>query len=305
MLTVTMDVFSGRANPRWLLTEEAGHDVLRRVAEQPTARSTAEPDWLGFRGLMVEITDEDIQRLYDLPSQFRLAVPSITIGAEDLVERMLGPMSGQAEGNGWHSLTSPDEGVDEEFLRTQILDAKRAERYQALVFPPSRDEDRLGPDEEGHDPLEAQVQCRYETYTFSPPVWNAPQFIRVNNCYNFATAMRTNTFAQPGRGSGHPQSSIGCLLQGSGALYDGAVNHPNCATSGAPRMLAALVIWPGQDYHWYRQVTGGTWGHKPGQTAARNTDNAGRVITNPYTCARAPYTAFCGWYYLPRTMRVR
>ena len=70
----------------------------------------------------------------------------------------------------------------------------------------------------------------------------------------------------------------------------------------------ALVVWPGYDFHWYRLHTNGFWGHKPGHTAARNTDNQGRVIggaLNPQNCNRGPYTAFCGYRFSPVGMRVQ
>ena len=57
----------------------------------------------------------------------------------------------------------------------------------------------------------------------------------------------------------------------------------------------ALVIWPNVDYHWYRQDNVGCWSHKPGKTAARNTDNSGNRITDPRTCNRGGYTQFCGY----------
>ena len=67
-----------------------------------------------------------------------------------------------------------------------------------------------------------------------------------------------------------------------------------------------MVVWPGPygDYHWYRKQTGGFWGHKPGGTPAKNVDNSNRVITNPATADRGPYTLFCGYFYAPKSMRV-
>jgi hypothetical protein len=51
--------------------------------------------------------------------------------------------------------------------------------------------------------------------------------------------------------------------------------------------------------------SGTFWSHKPGGTAARNTDNSGRVITNPETCNRGPYTQFCGYFYTCRSQLIR
>lgn len=64
----------------------------------------------------------------------------------------------------------------------------------------------------------------------------------------------------------------------------------------------ALVLAPNTDYHWYRQLPNGQWGHKPGSTAAKNTDNSNKIIYQPDNADRdgrptAPnYTSFLGWY---------
>jgi hypothetical protein len=124
-----------------------------------------------------------------------------------------------------------------------------------------------------------------------------------NNCYNYAMDYQSNTFAQPGRISGHPNAVMQCADVGSAADFDG------CTTvCVGPNKNVALVAWPGYDFHWYRLHTNGFWGHKPGATAARNTDNQGRVIggaLNPQNCDRGPYTAFCGYRFSPVGMRVQ
>ena len=66
----------------------------------------------------------------------------------------------------------------------------------------------------------------------------------------------------------------------------------------------ALVIAPGQDYHWYRHQSGNFCGHKPGSTAARNTDNSGALVLNPETCNRGPYTNFCGYFYAGKSVKI-
>ena len=66
----------------------------------------------------------------------------------------------------------------------------------------------------------------------------------------------------------------------------------------------ALVVWPGTDYHWYRQDKVGCWSHKPGQTAVRNVDNAGQPIADPKTCNRGPYTVFCSYMVTKRGLSI-
>jgi len=57
--------------------------------------------------------------------------------------------------------------------------------------------------------------------------------------------------------------------------------------------LAALVIWPDVDFHWYRKGRNGYWSHKPGGTAVTNLDNSNVTIPDPRTADRGGYTHFC------------
>lgn len=62
----------------------------------------------------------------------------------------------------------------------------------------------------------------------------------------------------------------------------------------------ALVLDPGQDYHWYRQVWDhkGQWAHKPGITAATLYDSSGELIFFPENADRGNYTEFLGYFAL-------
>jgi hypothetical protein len=153
----------------------------------------------------------------------------------------------------------------------------------------------------------ADATCQIEKGKFNPDFWNKdPQVQRSNNCYNYATNRKTNTFAQPGQASGRWPNPLFCEGVTAGALSDGAHHRFNCfPESEKPRYLIALVIRPGRDYHWYRMHREGFWGHKPGQTPAKNTDNSGKVIYNPSACDRGPYTDFCGYFYTCKSMQVR
>jgi hypothetical protein len=139
--------------------------------------------------------------------------------------------------------------------------------------------------------------------TYEPRSWNDSNGIQYNNnCYNYGCDKKTGTFAQPGRGSGNMYSSIDCTEVGAGAVSDGLV-PVDCDTGcgcNECRHQVALVIWPGEDFHWYRKDRDGRWSHKPGGTAATNLDNSGNLITDPRTADRGPYTVFCGCYCVDR-----
>ena len=132
---------------------------------------------------------------------------------------------------------------------------------------------------------------------YAPAYWNNGGTIQYrNNCYNYANNKRTDTFAQPGRASGHMYSSITCLEVKNGSLSDGLTSTTASAIPPQGKTKIALVVALNWDFHWYRKDNNGYWSHKPGGTMATNRDNSGNVITNPETANRGSYTIFCGYF---------
>ena len=140
---------------------------------------------------------------------------------------------------------------------------------------------------------------------YEPDRWNDPfqagyDYGRQgdNNCYNYACNKATDSFAQPGyAGTGVLNHTMACSPVSSGAQADGLLTRADGAQA-AERCChtVALVVWPGADYHWYRLDSDGMWSHKPGRTAARNTDNSQQPIASPELADRGPYTEFCGYF---------
>ncbi|HKO06788.1 MAG TPA: hypothetical protein VJ487_03665 [Alphaproteobacteria bacterium] len=55
---VTLDIFSGRPNPRWALDSAAASSLSKRLVALVTeSGSPAEPPGLGYRGLLVDSED--------------------------------------------------------------------------------------------------------------------------------------------------------------------------------------------------------------------------------------------------------
>ena len=75
----------------------------------------------------------------------------------------------------------------------------------------------------------------------------------------------------------------------------------------------ALVVHPGEDYHFYREDTDGWWSHKDGANKVKRFDAEGQPIWNPQTAARdyrpkgsfLNYKDFCGFYCAPRRKTIR
>lgn len=285
-MLVTLDIFSGMPNPKWNLDPKQTKDLISRLAGKAVAAADAAESKLGFRGYVIEATGDDTLEGTGLPSSFRLA------GA--MAEEFFGAQAEEAP-----SLTGKESSDTALFLLETSAGAVDDELLKTVKEMISG----AGPSAEaGKEEAGVSAACVLQHTPYNPAFWNTASVQPHNNCYNYAMNFRSNTFAQPGKISGHPNSVMQCPNVSTAANWDGCK-----ATCSGPNKLVALVIWPGRDYHWYRYHSNGFWGHKPGSTAARNTDNSGIVIggtRNPQNCNRGPYTIFCGYRYSPVGMKV-
>lgn len=75
-----------------------------------------------------------------------------------------------------------------------------------------------------------------------------------NNCYDYGNDIVTNTFAQPGRGSGTKWASDNCTSVGAAAVRDGlklvGTDLPTNDTPEGGGHYVALFIWPRINFHW-------------------------------------------------------
>jgi hypothetical protein len=294
MLQVTLDIFSGRANPSAYLDGEEALDLLRVICLNRGVLAAPDSGYqgLGFRGVLIEPTEDTVCSRYGLPAIARIAAGATDheAKAQEIAERLIVRVLSGSAADG---IAFPPR------FESSVLDM--------MTHLPTADPDTVE-DEAGTAPASAAVPavtCQIELGAFNPGFWNDPAHINKNNCYNYASNKRTDTFAQPGRGSGHQYTALTCAAVTAAALSDRLHHRFDCfPDTEKPRWLAAMVVAPGIDYHWYRKQKEGFWGHKPGHTAARNTDNNGAVVSNPETCARYPYTDFCGYFYVPRSQTI-
>jgi hypothetical protein len=278
-LDITLDLFSGRPNPTFRIPDRAAAKLLDRLKPaEPLPRAQAQagpPPMLGYRGIIIEQS----RASRGLPRRFRVVAGSI-FGDDQ-------PGRGPA-----HAITDP-EAEFELLKRPEIIRQLKARpltpnalKRLALQRAKLKWPGRLV------FPIRKVCSCGP---VYEPAWWNdgGPRQWG-NNCYNYGTNHRTDTFAQPGRASGAMYTSPiagGPVKAGAvaDALEDWPAANNKCPTSGH---LVALVIWPGVDFHWYRKGTNGRWTHKPGGTQATNLDNSGNLITDPRTANRGNYTQF-------------
>ncbi|MBU8896743.1 hypothetical protein DRW03_16675 [Corallococcus sp. H22C18031201] len=265
MVTVELDIFSGRPNPRWTLSRKEANALAERVRADPSLLLPMDADTggLGYRGFILTVQDTPAAEGWmraGLPSRVRLG-----------------------------GRFQPGAMESSAFLLHTAEHSRLDLRDPGEVLGVAEEGITMSSEVQG---LYAACATSYYTTDTDFSFWNASAYLTYNNCYNYASNSRTNTFAQPGRASGSMYSAMTCANVGAAATRDGW----QTACRADNNLNVCLVIWPNTDYHWYRLAVNGHWCHKPGQTAARNYDNSLNWITNPETCDRGGYTTFCGYY---------
>jgi hypothetical protein len=274
-LRITIDLFSGRRNPSIELGAAEARDAFDRLRPGRKLEVTEIPpeSTLGYRGLIIEQTGKPKKVL---PQVFRL-------------------LNGKLLGTGLASRAT-DETFEDFFCGSKgpIRRLKLGKAFPGTArgeLERFREIIQKWPAQ--HYPWPRKKMCKCAPL-YEPAWWNVPQRQPLNNCYNYATNYRSDTFAQPGQAAGAIYSALTCPAVLSAAVADELIVSPS-ADNKCPKEghLAALVIWPGSDFHWYRKGRNGYWTHKPGGTAVTNVDNSGMLIIDPRTADRGPYTDFC------------
>ncbi|MEQ1677401.1 MAG: hypothetical protein ABL876_11905 [Chitinophagaceae bacterium] len=288
-LKITLDIFSGRPNPELLVSDGDAKKLLDSISpsgrmKKVTSKSIQPPSNLGFRGIIVEQLDKASK---EHPSRMQVTHANM-FGTDSFSD-----MDGAGVESFLFSKLSRFTGVPNRkdfktYLEKEIKRFKKDWEKIIMVPYPIWPPILFNPCQCAPDPDIAW--------------WNDAGTIQFgNNCYNYASNYRTNTFAQPGRASGQQYTSLsGCTVAAGqrsakdGAIADQLVDLP-LADNKCPKKghLVALVVAPDYDYHWFRKGPNGRWSHKPGSTAATITDNSNNLITDPRTADRGPYTQFC------------
>jgi hypothetical protein len=280
-LTVTVDVFSGRRNPALVLEGRDEREALARL-RPARRRLAAEPrpdSFLGYRGLRLQ---QSGAARGTLPRSFRLWHGSL------LGEGLRAPASDPGF-EAW--FTSEDGPLGRLNLGSTFH--RRLEEERLHKHPKGGDGDRDDRNEQRRDRGQRE-RCECAPL-YEPAWWNdAGQKQYGNNCYNYSTNYRSDTFAQPGLAAGAMYASLSCPDVLGGAIADDLIDQPK-ANNRCPKEghLVALVVAPGWDFHWYRKGRTGYWSHKPGGTQATNRDNSAHLIPDPRTADRGPYVDFC------------
>jgi hypothetical protein len=284
-IRVTLHVFSGRENPSWILPDNQADDLSLRIAavnDRTLTKPSGVLGGLGYQGFTLSRAQTSSGGPLSLYVHDGIVdrgqqEENLLVGNRDLEKWLLesapATLSSSVRQHVFDQLLAPA-------LAPQLYQSRRAAAGQC------------GPCSSADAPA------------YKPATWNIPTVQPYNNCYNYANDQRTNTFAQPGRAHGAMTSTMDCSHVNTAAQADGLTNTPGFTSplGTGHGWYVALVIWPGVDYHWYRQDSGGCWSHKPGQTAVRDVDNSGNKIADPSACNRGPYVNFCTYMITKRSV---
>lgn len=306
MIAVELDIFSGNPNPVWKLEPKEENELIERVIADPSLTSPPKSaGGLGYRGFTIT-ADNDAKRILEksgLPSRFYIEskentdaelalINSVEAGKMTADEvRQVALDSIKATNQVWADYwkTHP---TSESLTSDKILSAG----YEPSAFKPNIPLNTPIPAENAVNACGATAITSDTDFSF----WNDAYSITRNNCYNFASAYRSHTFAQPGRKSGVMWTSLADCGSSAGSVsYGASFDGFSTGCYTGTEVYTCLVLWANNDYHWYRLCANSHWCHKPGQTAARNYDNSGNWITSPSTCNRGPYTLVCSYRYFP------
>jgi len=215
-MIVTVDLFSGRPNPAWRLSDRDRARLLERLSGRALPAATEADTILGFRGFIVSASSDDempdtmateVRIGGPMPAQAPAPEPHLTaLSAFEWAE-----VSRFLLNTGRHVLDSDLATSLESLIQTQATPSPKQDA--ALWMEPAEpapEEPAAGevPSREAAAPevLAALLPCVIGNTPYKPGFWNRLGVQGNHNCYNFAMNYRSDTFAQPGRISGHPLS---------------------------------------------------------------------------------------------------
>ena len=279
LLRITIDIFSGRENPVIELSGKEAREAIDRLRparklERGEAGLPPAPT-LGYRGLIIEQVKEPIDLL---PKAFRFAHGAI-----------FGPgLALRAADEAFEDFVCGSTGL----IRKLSLEPK-FQKFVRQEIERFRETRAKWPwKQKPAWPIKKVCKC---APLYEPAWWNdGGQRQMHNNCYNYGTNYRSDTFAQPGLAAGAMYTQKTCASVKAAAVKDALIDSP-AADNKWPNEghLVALVVAPGYDFHWYRKGRNRYWSHKPGSGQVTNLDNSGTTIPDPRTANRGPYTDFC------------
>jgi len=212
-IEATLDIFSGRENPHWILSSDQQRDLfdLLRTIETPTLQKPSGVlGRLGYRGFILRGSGESPH------AGLRLLVHE---GIVDFGQSRESRIADSRDLESWLLQTAP---VDiPSVVRIRVADHLGQPKFNAVSFLSAA----------SAASITGCYGCRaQDAPAYNPAPWNIPTVQPYNNCYNYANDQITNTFAQPGRAHGVFPANYDCNDYEKASIVDGLVVSPNSQT---------------------------------------------------------------------------
>lgn len=215
---MTLAVFSGRPDPQWeVFPSSIRYKKIQQLLDAARRQGHVYnpddiPSRLGYKGFLI---DEPI-------------------GMKQRSELILGPETTE---------------LQLQLLHTLPVDEFELEKVQQFIEEVSQEITQVAKTK-GKPSTSSRIK-RY-AYPYEPNRWNVPFTIANNNCYNYANNKATNTYAQPGRGSGDMLTAFVPASVRNSAVNDGLENldtdplpaQPVPKPPNGKKHLVALVVHP-------------------------------------------------------------
>lgn len=287
-------MFSGRPDPSMILDDATARNLFKKLSfgtlKRQTEKTAPFPSVLGYRGLTIEQQGKKLNA----------DMPQVLHYAHDMV---------YADGKAAKAEAGLESFLFDNFKKLKdVRDLTDFRRTTEMQLRDYLDKRKLYTDNYfknieffRDDIIILRPVCQCAPVA-DLAAWNTDWNITSrNNCYNYATNYRSDTYGQPGQAAGQKWTDLsGCNVPAPGisakmgAVADGLIDKPlqdnKCISPGN---LVALVNYPNHDYHWYRKGSNGRWSHKMGGSPATILDSSGNLITDPRTADRGNYTGFC------------
>lgn len=269
MITIELDIFSGRPNPLWTLTNKEENELFSRVmADKDMSAPPRKVGHLGYRGFGIKVGGERANRWHaaGIPPSFFISAGHQR-GGETETFLLNTANAGQTAAD--EVLKVAQEYIDAaNYAWTQRwIQAEHAENGPPLT-PANRHEPLIDgtiivPDPDGRGTPSSEEEqingkaasdsasalaCGAFSYTSDTnfTYWNSdPYVMQNNNCYNFAANYRSDTFAQPGRKANVEWYELACGNSpgqiGYAASSTGLISTAGRAHSITPRWSSGRI----------------------------------------------------------------
>lgn len=301
--SVWIDVFSGRPNPSYSLSNDAEGELLARLARLKRTSSSRISDTRSHLFGVIRVLREGRNRALSFSCSRGLvdfqALPFSYVDEAGvgrfLLERAPKP-----------ALPRDVKALMLEYLSLEYSYLDREKATRRVVCNPVRTQDATAFSvdwgiEVTADGLANRQLC--------------------NNCYDYANQQLTDTYSQPGHGSGQIFQSVDCASITAAAVRDGLRSVPASEVSRIQKsrrgwFVALFVgeIAPGiPDYHWLKQDSSGCWSHKDGAAPPSDKDYANQKIKVAHKAmlidapgaALNKYPTFCGYFRTDKSVTIK